>query len=65
MLLDMAISLAGLIKWSLDLLVYCLQDIFDMVYDLKGKENDKEAIQNWSKSDVSICQEARLTHRRS
>ena len=53
----MAISLAGLIKWSLDLLVYCLQDIFDMVYDLKGKENDKEAIQNWSKSGVSARQD--------
>jgi hypothetical protein len=46
----MALSLLGLIKWSLDLLVYCLQDIFDMVHELKGKENDREAIQAWSKS---------------
>lgn len=32
---EIALSLLGLVKWSLDLIVYILQDLFDLAHDLK------------------------------
>jgi hypothetical protein len=50
---DMAVSLVGLVKWSLDICIYLLQELFrisDLVkhaaYDSNpGKEKDREWLQ--------------------
>jgi hypothetical protein len=42
------------VKWALDILTYCIQEIFDMNYALGDKANDLEAIKQWSKSFSSV-----------
>lgn len=46
---ELAHSLVGHIKYSLDILVYLFQDLYDVSRDLQGKERNLEAIQ--SKAD--------------
>jgi hypothetical protein len=39
----------GTIRWGLDVWVYILQDIFDMIHELGPKINDIEAVTKYSK----------------
>ena len=46
---EVVVHLFGSVKWALDILTYCIQEIFDMNYALGEKANDLDAIKQWSK----------------
>jgi hypothetical protein len=48
--LEVVMYLLGSVRWALDILVYCIQEIFDMTYDLSANLDDLPAIRAWSKS---------------
>lgn len=47
----MAISLLGIVRWSLDLLVFVFGELIDLSIKVKGKEDDRVAVQEASKSN--------------
>jgi hypothetical protein len=61
----MAISFVGLVKWSLDLFIYLLQEAFNLYYEIKHKaqdgEPDCEKNREWI-HDYSKPTSPRLTH---
>jgi hypothetical protein len=59
---EMAISFVGLVRWSLDLFIYLLQEIFNLNFALKqethakrpGREKDRDWIHEYSKWHISF-----------
>lgn len=46
---ESAIALAGLVRYSSDFFVYVLQELFEMFYKIKGKEGDRDFLQQLRK----------------
>lgn len=67
---EMAMSFVGLVRWSLDLFIYLLQEIFRIYYAIKhkeregqtGLEKDQDWIHNYSMLIISVLTKLTNTH---
>jgi hypothetical protein len=60
---DIATSLIGIIRWSLDFLILCVQDLLDLVHELKDKGLGREAIQEYRELSCSfVLRQAYFSH---